>query len=243
MIEVSIRKLGAARSTLVMATKATMLKLVMSLALIGGALGLPTLYKKRARHPAGDAEHDEKPRAHSTHKLKTHVHDNVLERFNKDAKTVCTRRVKSCACVHDMMSTDAAHKDESCALTTILNGFMKAEFNDEVLDLSAVVEQEKKMGYHRPRRSIEDAARKLRAEAVTDDECAMYEDENGEVCRKRRAHAGCRVGHTPSMFRDKCEDLPGTLGRGVPNLCPLETPMRCDDGSCVSIDGKCPEDD
>ena len=185
-----------------------MLKLVMSLALIGGALGLPTLYKKRARHPAGDAEHDEKPRAHSMQKLKTHVHDNVLERFNKDAKTVCTRPVKSCACVHDMMSTDAAHKDESCALTTILNGFMKDEFNDEVLDLSAVVEQEKKMGYHRPRRSIEDEvsyeARKSRAAFVTDDECARYHTPEGVVCEKRSFHVGCKE---PWVFKHKCKDL------------------------------------
>ena len=69
-----------------------------------------------------------------------------------------------------------------------------------------------------------------------------HEDENGEVCRKRRAHAGCRVGHTPSMFRDKCKDLPGTFGRGVPNLCPLGLPLHCDDGSCQPIDGECPED-
>ena len=224
-----------------MATKATMLKLVMSLALVGGALGLPTLYKKRARHPAGDAEHDEKPRAHSTHKLKTHVHDNVLERFNKDAKTVCTRQVKSCACVYDMTSRDALAREESCALTTILNGFMD-EYKDEVLDLSEAVKKEVKKGYWPPRPGFKDEARAMRAAAVTDDECAMYEDENGEVCRKRRAHAGCRVGHTPSMFRDKCEDLPGTLGRGVPNLCPLGLPLHCDDGSCQPIDGECPED-
>ena len=44
------------------------------------------------------------------------------------------------------------------------------------------------------------------------------------------------------MFRDKCEDLPGTLGRGVPNLCPPHLPLHCDDGSCQPIDGECPED-
>ena len=115
MIEVSIRKLGAARSTPVMATKATMLKLVMSLALIGGALGLPTLYKKRARHPAGDAEHDEKPFAHSTHKQ---VEDATSARTSRELwGEVCrTFALSGCPCI---ATTARASRSTASAPRTI----------------------------------------------------------------------------------------------------------------------------
>ena len=85
---------------------------------------------------------------------------------------------------------------------------MKDEFN--VLDLSAVVEQEKKMGYHRPRRSIEDEARKLLAAFVTDDQCAMYHTPEGVVCEKRSFHVGCKE---PWVFKHKCKDLQGFKDR------------------------------
>ena len=45
-----------------------------------------------------------------------------------------------------MTSRDALAREESCALTTILNGFMD-EYKDDVLDLSEAVKKEVKKGY------------------------------------------------------------------------------------------------